>query len=79
MNWEEKCEEFHLFDLEKGLFPSHHPSKLSKEFEICHVDIVGAIHVLCKGFDFSDPLYLFTVQKCGFLVGFSYFLSSFLA
>ena len=56
------------FDLVIGLFLLHLASKLSEEDDIWYVDLVNAINVPFGSFDFSDPLYPFTIQKCGFLM-----------
>ena len=45
-----------LFDLEKVLFLSYLPSKLSYELKIWYVHLVGVVDVHFEGLDFSRPI-----------------------
>ena len=56
---------FLRFDLERRLFLRCLPSKLSSEIQICYVDLVRAVNVSVRGFDFSHPRRSLTAQKYG--------------
>ena len=61
-----------LFDLEKRLFLSYLPTKLSWEVEIWYVHLIGILHLRFGGLDFQVSLHSFKAPKCSLLVSFSH-------